>query len=549
MTPSDSATEAPPVPPRAAGPRHPRSGQDVRELLLAFSRTASSALNLPAGLAVLCHSAAERFGAARVAAWLHDRRARELVLAASSDPAGAAEGARVRADSDLLPAIALRREQALRLDAAPGVAPSVIALPLRGRRRALGVLVFEGLSAETDPTLLPDLDDLGRQLSAAIENLQLLEDVLRSRREVAQTFDSLEDLVAVCDSRLRIVHVNRTLADRLGHARDRIFDRPLAEVVGAEARTWLASLKVGAGRSQSPATFARELDDEVLGGRFTLTITPVPGADASVGGLVFVARDITGQTRLEAERTALREQLAQAEKLSSLGRFVAGIAHELNNPLQAVIGHVDLLLRQKTTPAALRKDLAAVSQEAGRAARIVENLLVFAGGHRTAKRPVNLNTVVARALAQRSRERRVAHVEVQRKLADPLPPVAGHSLLLQQAIHNILLNAEQELAAHGGGRIDVTTTKATGRVRLEIRDNGPGIAPAVLPRVFEPFFTTKDVSKGTGLGLAIAYGVVTEHGGTVSAANHPRGGAAFVVELPATRPAPARRAARDRDGR
>jgi len=517
-------------------------------LLLAFSRTASSALNLPAGLAVLCHATAGLFGASRVGAWLHDRRARELVLSASSDPAGSAEGARVRADSELLPAVALRRERALRLDAVPGVSPSVIALPLRGRRRALGVLVLEGLNAEIEPVLLPELEDLARQLSASIENLLLLEDVLRSRRELAQTFDSLEDLVAVCDGSLRVVHVNRTLSDRLGHARERIFDRPLTEIVGEEARGWLTSVRLGAARSHTPATFAREFEDEVLGGRFTLTVTPVPTADAGVGGVVFVARDITNQARLEAERTALCEQLARAEKLSSLGRFVAGIAHELTNPLQAVVGHLDLLARQKSLPAAVRRDLAVVSREADRAAQIVENLLVFAGGRRMSKRPVNLNTVVSRALAQRSRERRASGVEVQRKLADALPPVAGHALLLQQAVHNILLNAEQELAARGGGRIEVATAKASGRVRLEVRDNGRGIAPTVLPRVFEPFFTTKDVGKGTGLGLAIAYGVVTEHGGTVSAANHPRGGAAFVVELPATRPA-AKRTIKVRDGR
>jgi GAF domain-containing protein len=137
-------------------------------------------------------------------------------------------------DGDLLPSIALRRDQPLRLDAAPGASPGVVALPLRGRRRALGVLVIEGLALDTDAALLPELEDLSRQLSASIENLLLLEDVLRSRRELAQTFDSLEDLVAVCDGRMRVVHVNRTLSDRFAHPRDRLFDRPLRELLGGE---------------------------------------------------------------------------------------------------------------------------------------------------------------------------------------------------------------------------------------------------------------------------------------------------------------------------
>jgi PAS domain S-box-containing protein len=531
MTPTDSS-----VPVLTVGPL--AFGQDLRQLLHAFSRTASSAFNLPAGLAVLCHSSAEVFGAARVSAWLHDRRARELVLSASSDPSGTAEGARIRADGDLLPAVALRRELALRLDGVPGVSPGVIALPLRGRRRALGVLVFEGLVPELDPALLPELDDLGRQLSASIENLLLLEDVLRSRRELAQTFDSLEDLVAICDGQLRVVHVNRTLADRFSHPRERIFDRPISELVGDEARAWLASVRLGVGGAHAPATYARELEDERLGGRFTMTVTPVPGGDAATSGAVFVARDVTRQARLESEQAALRDKLAQSEKLAALGQFVAGIAHELNNPLQAVLGHAELLERAGTTPAAIRKDLSIIVREADRAARIVENLLVFAGGRRIARRSLNLNTVVARAIAQRSRERRAAHVQLVRRLAPGLPPVSGHALLLEQAVANVLLNAEQELTARGGGRIEVTTGRAgSGPLRLVVRDNGPGIAPAVLPRVFEPFFTTKDAGHGTGLGLAITYGVVREHGGTVSVANGESGGAAFVLDLPAGRTA------------
>jgi PAS domain S-box-containing protein len=516
--------------------------EDLRELLQAFARTASSAFNLPAGLAILCHSAARLFAATRVSAWLHDRRARELVLSASSDPAGSAEGARIRADSDLLPAIALRREQPLRLDAAPGVSPGVIALPLRGRRRALGVLVFEGLAPEIDPPLLVELDDLARQLSASIDNLLLLEDVLRARRELARTFDSLEDLVAVCDAQLRVVHVNRTLADRLGHSHDPVFDRPLADLVGQEAQAWLASVRVGAAPAHSPATYARELEDEVLGGRFTMTVTPVPGADSIVGGAVFVARDITAQARLEAERAALRERLSQAEKLAALGQFVAGIAHEIRGPLEAVVGEVDALLRQKTTPAAVRTRLEAVARGAGRAAHSVENLLVFAGGQRVPRRAVSLNTVVARAIGQCAHECRTGHVEVARSLAAGLPPVLGHAPLMQQAVLNLLLNALQALADRHGGRIEVTTSRpSSGRVKLVVRDNGPGIAPSVLPRVFDPFFSTKDPGKGAGLGLAIAYGVVREHQGTIAADNHPDGGAMLVVELPTTRPAPARR--------
>jgi PAS domain S-box-containing protein len=387
MTPSDSSFPVLTTPTGEAGAgENPATRQDVRLLLQAFARTASSAFNLPAGLAVLCHATAEIFGAARVAAWLHDRRSRELVLSAGSDRSGAAEGARIRADSDLLPAIALRREQALRLDAGGG-SPGVIALPLRGRRRALGVLVLEGLAPEADGGLLPELEDLGRQLSASIENLLLLEDVLRSRRELAQTFDSLEDLVAVCDPRLRVVHVNRTLCDRFAHPRDRLFDRPLRELVGEEAGAWLASVRLGDGGAHAQATYARELDDEVLGGRFTMTLTPVPGTDLGGPGAVFVARDITRQARLEAEHRGLLRRLALAEKQAAVREAVGKIARELQSPLVAVAERAASLAAQPGGPAAVRKEIAALSRDAADALRTVKDLLVLAGARRTPRRP------------------------------------------------------------------------------------------------------------------------------------------------------------------
>ena len=378
MTPGDSST---PALSRAVD----EAGQDLREVLQAFSRTASSAFNLPAGLAVLCRSTADTFGASRVSAWLHDRRSRELVLSASSDPSGAAEGTRIRSDSELLPAIALTRHRPVRLDPAAGGSKTVIALPLRGRRRALGVLVFEGLGPEVEPRLVVELEDLGRQLSASIENLLLLEDVLRARRELAQTFDSLEDLIAICDARLRVVHVNRTLSDRVAHPRDRIFDRPLQEVVGEEAGEWLASIQIAEG-AHDPATYAKELDDEVLGGRFTMTVTPIPGADLGGYGAVFVARDITRQARLESERAELQHRLAQAEKQAAVRELVKRIARDLKSPLEAIADRAGSLAGRTNRPAAMRKDVAALTSEAGRALRMVEDLLVLAGGRRSPKK-------------------------------------------------------------------------------------------------------------------------------------------------------------------
>ncbi len=274
----------------------------------------------------------------------------------------------------------------------------------------------------------------------------------------------------------------------------------------------------------------------MLAGTFLFTLSALVGREEERIGTVVVARDVTQQAQLEAEREELRDRLAQTEKLAALGQFVAGIAHELNNPLQGVLGHVELLLQDPTVvPVAFKRDLKLVMREADRAAKIVHDLLVFAGSRRITRRRLNVNHVVTRVLSLRAPACAAANIEIVTELAPKLRRVAGDALLLQQALINIIVNAEQALANTPLPRRLEVRTKSLGRRGVEIRisDNGPGISSDVLPRLFEPFFTTKEVGKGTGLGLAIAYGIVQEHEGRLSVANGPSGGAIFTIELSA----------------
>jgi signal transduction histidine kinase len=211
---------------------------------------------------------------------------------------------------------------------------------------------------------------------------------------------------------------------------------------------------------------------------------------------------------------------------------VAGIAHELNNPLQAVLGHVELVRRTETLPPRVIAALRQVYRESDRAARIVRNLLLLAGSGQVVRRPISVHGALRRALALRAASCRRAGIAIERHLAAEVPKIAGDAVLLQQAFHNIVLNAEQALAG-SGGRIDVTSTyvKSRHRVTIEVRDSGPGVPADLLPRIFDPFFTTKDA--GSGLGLAMARRIVREHGGDIVAANARGGGAVFTVHLPA----------------
>ena len=504
----------------------------IQELLLGFSRGISSTLSVGTALDALSLETNTLFGTRRVSVWIHERRARELVLSASSDRAYGAAGTRVPTASDTVPGRGLRLE-APQFLTPEGAAVRTLVAPLRGWRRALGTLVIDGEPRDLgEDAYIEAVGDLGRQLSFALENVQLLEEVLQHRRLLEDTFNSLADLVVVTDTALRVVQTNDAFMARVGRQRHEIIDRPLAELVDSEIAQWVAeppaAREEGGGKS-------RQFTDDRLGGIFSATVTPLINRDGQPVGRVLVARDITAQMQLEAEREALRGRLQQSEKLASLGQFVAGIAHEMNNPLQGVLGHLELLIETSEAAKPIRPTLRRIYQEGDRAAKIVRNLLVFTGSQRMSRRKVRLERVLSRALISRSASLRRNRIEVRRQISD-VPPIAGDALLLQQAVLNILVNAEHAIAATGaGGRIDAVVDAAPGgeTVRLAIQDSGAGIPPEILPRIFDPFFTTKEVGKGTGLGLAITYGIVQEHGGSIHAENAPEGGARFTIELPA----------------
>ena len=248
--------------------------------------------------------------------------------------------------------------------------------------------------------------------------------------------------------------------------------------------------------------------------------------------ILAILRDIAERKRAEAERGDLEQKAHLASRLASVGEMASGIAHEINNPLTAVIGFSQLLMDAEI-PDDTREDIAIIHKEAQRAAGVARNLLTFARKHAPSKQPIGLNDIIDGVLKLRAYEQNVSNIQIKTKLAPDLPEVLGDYSQLQQVFINLILNAEAAmLDTNNGGTLSITTQKVNGIVRASFADNGPGITEENLKRIFDPFFTTKEVGKGTGLGLSVCHGIITEHNGKIYAKSKEGSGATFIVELP-----------------
>ena len=234
---------------------------------------------------------------------------------------------------------------------------------------------------------------------------------------------------------------------------------------------------------------------------------------------------------LEIERA--QEQLLQAEKLSAIGRLVAGVAHELNNPLTAIVGYSQLLM--ETSPEApIQQDLERINREAQRSARIVQNLLAFARQQKLEKHPIKLGGVLNKTIDLLSYQLEVDNIQLVREIGPQPMVVMGDTYQLQQVFLNLITNAHQAMhKAHGQGTLTIQATPTDQTtVQVQFIDDGPGISNEIISSIFDPFFTTKDVGEGTGLGLSICLGIVQEHGGRIWPESEEGHGATFTVELP-----------------
>lgn len=290
--------------------------------------------------------------------------------------------------------------------------------------------------------------------------------------------------------------------------------------------------------------FDHQVPESVRGFRILLTL----GAMILMGGLVFMKQHLldieliqllrTSRKSLE-EMQSLQTQLIQSEKLASLGQLVGGAAHELNNPLTAMLGYSELL-ENTTLSADQRALIAKISLQARRIRTLVASLLSFAKQSPAAKTDLDINTVVQTAVKLCHPQIQSAKVRQSVNLADSLPRIHGDSNQLLQVFSHIINNAAHALSDRGDGLLTVTTRVEGEHVIAEFSDNGPGMTEP--GKVFDPFYTTRPVGQGTGLGLSMCYGIIEGHNGKISCRNRGEGGASFMIELPALTAAVAEKA-------
>ena len=259
-----------------------------------------------------------------------------------------------------------------------------------------------------------------------------------------------------------------------------------------------------------------------------IAVAPLLSRDFVPVGRIVLVDDIT-------ERVALENQLAQADKLSSIGLLAAGVAHEINTPLAVISSYAQMLSKQLRADARLGPVLDKITQQSFRAAEIANGLLNFSRTSTTELRATDLNQVIRDTLSLLEHQFKTAQILVDLDLAEELPPINGNPGKLQQVFLNLLLNAKD--AMPGGGRLRVATLE-NGHVEALVSDSGSGIAPEHLKRIYDPFFTTKNMPgerRGTGLGLAVSYGIIQEHAGKIHVESAIGAGTTFHLEFPLLR--------------
>lgn len=244
-------------------------------------------------------------------------------------------------------------------------------------------------------------------------------------------------------------------------------------------------------------------------------------------------RQVTQERKMREMLQSLQRQVVRQERLAAVGLLVSGVAHELNNPLQAILGTAELLEREPDLNDSVREELAFVKTQSGRAREIIRNLSRFSSQHTDPPSLIDLRDVVKEVVQLRRRDLDGASIVLDVE-TPPTRKVYANFTEIEQVALNFVINAQQSIESAGRqkGHIVIRLSESGKKVRLEVLDNGTGVSTEHEPKLFQPFFTTKPVGKGTGLGLSVSYGIIDSYGGAIGYRNNQWGGATFFFELP-----------------
>ncbi|HEY6109756.1 MAG TPA: ATP-binding protein [Gemmatimonadales bacterium] len=386
--------------------------------------------------------------------------------------------------------------------------------PIQAVGRSIGVVTVASRRAGAfGPPELALLTAVVAQAAIALENARLLQLLSSGKRQWELTVDAINQAICIVDEQGIVRRANRVFAD--------LVHLPVTELPG---RPWLSLVPPAWGAVVSRALVEPGAHEIRTPERvYTVSAIRMEGADDEAAVLSF--EDHT-------EKRRLQDQLIQSEKMSAIGQLIAGIAHDLNNPLASVVGFADFLAESGDVPPALAEPLRVIRQEAERAATIVKNLLSFARRQEGERLPQSVQPLLESVLALLKNQMMALKVETTLTIEPGIPDIEMNPNQITQVFVNLLNNAAQAIASTGkAGHITVMAKRWLDGVAVSVADNGPGIPEELLPRVFEPFFTTKTEGEGTGLGLSICQGIVKEHGGRITLESSLGAGATFTVEL------------------
>jgi len=378
-----------------------------------------------------------------------------------------------------------------------------------------------------------------RGLMLDVTEQKMFQSQLQRERDFNQKIlNTTQSMILVLDTAGLISYANR-LCFEAGYREEELIGHPLVKwVESSQRKDFEAALQTTANGQQVENLELRVKRSDGTIGHFSISLSPMRDESSQVNSVVVVMTDITDAVLLQAK-------LAHSEKMATIGRLVSGVAHEVNNPLAAILGFTDLLLENPEIPASARDDLQIILNETQRTKEIVQDLLSFARQRPAQRESMQVNAILRQTIKLRSYDFASHGVEVIEEFNENLETAMGDPQQLQQVFLNILNNAYDAIQESGNhGRIRIRTRRAVDSIEVAFIDNGTGISDP--DRIFDPFFTTKQSGKGTGLGLSICYGIVRAHGGEILCWNNEgESGSTFIVRLPITTEAPLTAAAKE----